>query len=67
MSECPLTPRQVHVLEWLSKGKTVGEISEITGRSKNTINGQIKAAFEQAGASNAVGLVAKAIRMGWIN
>ena len=66
MSECPLTEPQLEVVRWLSQGKTYSEIAEIMGLTASCLQHRMTRAFNSTGASNAPGIVAMALRRGWI-
>lgn len=63
---CPFMARRLEVVQWLSLGKTASEIAEIMGTTKWTVQTHIATAKEAVGAANAVSLVARALREGWI-
>lgn len=65
--ECPLTRRELSVVHLLSLGMTAKEIARETVTSPNTVNNYIVLAKAKAGGNmTATGLVAKALREGWI-
>ena len=66
MSECPLTEPQLEVVRWLSQGKTYSEIAEIEGCSLSALQHRTARAWDKTGTSNTTGLVAMALRRGWI-
>lgn len=63
---CPLTPKQLEIIEKLADGKTANQIAKSQGRSRNTVNRHISLAFDRTGAPNTPALVAVSIRNGWI-
>lgn len=63
---CPLTAQQKEIVHWLSLGKTGMEIEEIIGISSRAIQRRIDRAYQATGASTRYGLVALALRKGWI-
>lgn len=66
MRDCPLSSKQIEIVQLLADGKTQTDIAEITGRARNTIHRYVCRCYEAAGAYNMHGLVAMAIRKGWI-
>lgn len=66
MSDCPLTRDELSFVAHVSDGKTLKEISAETGVSISYIDNHIKAARRVVRARNTTGLVAKALREGWI-
>jgi len=64
--QCQLSEGQVDVLRWLAEGKKADETSSILGISVSTVNMRIHLAKNRTGASTSAGLVAMAIRKGWI-
>lgn len=65
-AECPLSAKDIEIVQWASWGKTAGETAEIVGLSQASVRTRIFRAAEKVGAVNATSLVAKAIRQGWI-
>lgn len=63
---CPFSPRRKEVLDWLSKGKTIDDISLIMSLSRNTVIFYMREMRIAAGASNTPGLVGAAFRNGWL-
>jgi DNA-binding CsgD family transcriptional regulator len=63
---CPLTDSQIEVIHWLSLGKTSAEISVILGINEKAIARRIERAWLITGTHNRPGLVALALRKGWI-
>jgi LuxR family quorum-sensing system transcriptional regulator SolR len=61
-----VTPRQREIIFWSSQGKTQVEVEEILGISKNTVGRAINTALDRTGSANITGLVALALRKGWI-
>lgn len=47
-----LSPREIEVLEWVEKGKSNEQISEILGLSRNTVKTFLKRAFIKLGVEN---------------
>jgi DNA-binding CsgD family transcriptional regulator len=47
-----LSQREIEVLEWVEKGKTNEQISEILGLSQNTVKTFLKRAFIKLGVEN---------------
>jgi DNA-binding CsgD family transcriptional regulator len=64
---CPLSPRQLECVKWISHGKTDWEAAQIMGISKFTVQRTLQCARQKAEAYNAPSLVATALRNGWIN
>lgn len=67
MSDAPLTPRQIEVVQLMADGKSAEEIGGILGLSYNTINSYVAKAFDATGTHKASGLVAMCLRRGWIS
>lgn len=65
-SGCPLSPKELEAVEWLSKGKSLTEIGQVIGAHRWTIGRRIKTAYSKTGAGNYQGLVGMAYREGWI-
>ncbi|PWE56783.1 hypothetical protein DEM27_10495 [Metarhizobium album] len=65
-SPCPLTPREIEAVQWLSAGKTDVESAEIMGITKHGVRRLLQNARLRSNTVNAPSLVAKAIRSGWI-
>lgn len=66
MTDCPLTTRQVEVTQWLAEGKIAAEIADILGIAQQTVQRHILNARAICGAAKDTGLVAMALRKGWI-
>lgn len=64
--ECPLSLKDVEIVQWASWGKTAGETAEIVGLSQASVRTRIFRAAEKVGAVNATSLVAMALRHRWI-
>lgn len=62
----PLTPREVEVLTELSQGDPVKIVAASLGVGKDTINRHLRNMFNKTGKRNTAGLVALALREGWI-
>ncbi len=60
------TPRQKEIILHLSNGHTVEQIGERLAISHWTVRTHITDAFERCGANNSPGLIAMALRKGWI-
>jgi len=67
MSDCPLTAQQLEIVRWLSLGKTYSETAEFTGISMKAAVRRVERAWISTGTKNKTGLVAMALRKGWIN
>lgn len=59
-----LWPFEIEVLQWIANGKTVAEISEITGTKPSPIGKAVEQIFDVLGARNAPGAVAIGFRKG---
>lgn len=66
MSECPLTEKELRVVRLLADGKDCQDIALILDRSKMTVTRIIASTKNKTGAGNMHGLVAMALRRGWI-
>lgn len=49
LASAALTPREVEVLSWVSKGKTNRDVAEILGMSPRTVNKHLEHVFEKLG------------------
>lgn len=67
MTECPLTEQQLEIVRWLSFGKTYSEAAEFTGISMKAAQRRVERAWVSTGTRDKTGLVAMALRKGWIN
>lgn len=56
-----LSPREREVLYWLVKGKSNGDIAEITGRAASTIATHVQRIYAKLGVNDRANCVAKAI------
>lgn len=63
---CPLSHRQIEIIEWAAKGKTVPEIRDILGLSKFTVQVYIRNARYATGAATIASLVYMAVKNDWI-
>lgn len=63
---CPLTPAQIEVVQWLSHGKNYSDIAEIIGATSKAIYRRMDRAWVSTGTQNRHGIVAMALRKGWI-
>lgn len=61
------TEREKEITRWLADGKSVEEISIITGRNSWVIRHDVKKARERHGLANVAALVAKSLREGHIS
>jgi LuxR family quorum sensing-dependent transcriptional regulator len=61
-----VTPMEKEILVWLSDGKTAGEIGEIIGRARSTVETHKQQIMNKFGAANVTSLVAAALRQGII-
>lgn len=66
MMDNPLTPQQKEVVEWLSHGKTFGEIAIILDVSYKAVTRRMERVWINTGTSNRHGIVAMALRNHWI-
>lgn len=66
MSKCPLSSKQLEVVRFLADGKTQTEIAIITKRARNTITRYVQRCHTNSGTFTMHGLVAMALRNGWI-
>lgn len=66
MTNCPLTEKELTVIKWLADGHTVPEIAEFEHRLKAGIHARIVKSRNKTGTATAAGLVALALRRGWI-
>lgn len=66
MCDCPLSETELRVVRWLSDGKDGEEIASLIDRSRITVNRHISAAKDKTGTQNLHGLVAFALRKGWL-
>lgn len=66
MMDCPLHPRAVEAIRWLSFGKTFRETADLMKVKPMTIHRHLVKAKDAAGASNTIALVSAAIRKGWV-
>ena len=62
----PLTPRETDVVAALADGLTAKQIGRKFDISPNTVHNVVIFLRAKTGAANVTGLVAKAIREGWI-
>lgn len=66
MAECPLTHKQIEIIRWLANGKEQVEVAEIIGCARNSVSRHVSKAHQTVGTFNMHGLVAMALRKGWI-
>lgn len=66
MSICPLSERQLEAVRKASEGKITKTIAHEMGTSLNVIGQYLHISRLKAGTETTTGLVAKAIREGWI-
>ena len=64
MDSFRLTPRELEVLGWVSKGKTNRDIGEILGMSPRTVNKHLEHIFEKLGVETRTAAAAMAMRIG---
>jgi len=63
---CPLSPREKEAVYWASMGKTAMETGMLLNKSPSSINMLLQRAADKAHMNTKPGLVAMAIRKGWI-
>ena len=63
----PLTPRELEVLHWLSKGKANAEISMVLGISVCTVRVHIQNIFNKLPANNRTHAAARAMQLGLVD
>lgn len=66
LKECPLTQKQLKVVEQLSTGAPAKLIADRLGTSIGSVQMHVQHALIKSRAGNAAGLVALAIREGWV-
>lgn len=67
VAECPLTEKELEILRDISNGKRPKEISRDRGdSSQSTVLGLLRTARLRGRVQTTEGLIAKAIRKGWI-
>lgn len=66
-SEVYLTTRERECLELIAQGKTTDEVALLLGRSPVTVRFHLGNAFRKLGATNRVGAIAQALRLGQIS
>lgn len=64
--ECPLSIPQLEIVKWLSFGKTYCDIAEIVGVSRKAVSRRMDRAYPATGTATPQGIVALALRKGWI-
>lgn len=67
LRDISLTDREVDVLSWAGRGKTVSETADILFLSEDTVETHIRHAMHKLGASNKTHAVVKAIYLGLID
>lgn len=67
MTECPLTEKEINIVKLLADGHHAYEIADRTSRSIWTIRKHIENAHDKTGHATSAGLVAMALRKGWIS
>jgi two-component system response regulator DesR len=63
---CPLTPRQLEVIALAADGLTMDQIGSRLYLSVDTVRTHSKDAMRRSGLHSTTGLVALALRQGWI-
>ena len=66
MIGCPFRESELKLLEELSNGAMVKQASHALGRSDYTVNKQLSDMKRVSGKQTAAGIVAMALRNGWI-
>ncbi|MEZ2132709.1 MULTISPECIES: LuxR C-terminal-related transcriptional regulator [unclassified Sinorhizobium] len=66
MIECPLTERQLRVVSKLATGAPAKTVAGDLNMTLASVHNDIQRALQKIPAGNSVGLVAFAIRKGWI-
>jgi len=64
--DCPLTKRELEVLQWTFAGKTAWEVGVILGITERTAGLHVNTAAHKLGAVNKHQAALKALRLGWI-
>jgi DNA-binding NarL/FixJ family response regulator len=64
---CPLTEKELSVVKWLADGHTVPEIADLEHRLPSGIHTRIVKSRNKTGTATLAGLVAMALRHGWIS
>jgi DNA-binding CsgD family transcriptional regulator len=64
--ECPLTKRELEVLQWTLEGKTAGEIGQLLSIAEGTAAIHANRASQKLGSVNKFQAALKAHRLGWI-
>ena len=64
--DCPLTKRELEVLQWTFAGKTAWEVGQILGITERTAALHVSNAAQKLGAVNKHQAALKALRLGWI-
>jgi DNA-binding CsgD family transcriptional regulator len=67
MTDCPLTKGELECIECLSEGHNVPDVADMMHLSRWTVQSRVRDAKEKLGAGTAAGLVAIAVRKGWIS
>jgi DNA-binding CsgD family transcriptional regulator len=62
----PLTPKEVEVINWLKRGKSTWDISEILKISERTVKFHVGNILKKLDAVNRTHAVAKAIDRGYV-
>jgi DNA-binding CsgD family transcriptional regulator len=63
LSRFGLTPRELEVLAWLSKGKTNGEIAQILGMSARTVQKHLEHIYPKLGVETRTTATVRALKM----
>lgn len=63
---CPLSPRQLQVLQHLAAGKKYAEIALADGVAISTVRTHIHLAYRQLGVADRAQAVLKAVEEGWL-
>jgi DNA-binding CsgD family transcriptional regulator len=63
LAEFGLTPRELEVLAWVTKGKTNGEIAQILGMSARTVQKHLEHVYQKLGVETRTTATVRALRM----
>ncbi|MFL0356679.1 autoinducer binding domain-containing protein [Erythrobacter sp. GH1-10] len=61
-----LSPRELEVLEWLVRGKSLSVTADILGLSQDTVKTYAKRIYAKLGTNDRVGAVVKALKLGLV-
>ena len=63
LAEYGLTPRELEVLAWVTKGKTNPEIAQILGMSARTVQKHLEHVYQKLGVETRTNATVRALRM----